>query len=330
MEAVGRASSHCLAAGHLTVARTCREVAQAAPGYRALGSGSDPHARVGSTHTIWQWQQQGMCIPRRVGATMSGTRLQCPPPHWSLRWLGLQVVPVHGPPSGGRPRPPLESEMTVVVYAQPIAHTSDCQRRPTTESPHVCRKRYSCGSLPLLLSPSPTMVPCFSCGPRPPRFPQLWLSAPQPVVYHSLAPQAVSTQPTLVLSPELTSRAWVSVPSTLLSYGDQGSGTDGLCGSLSALPSSIQLLCFFSELWGLSILADLPISLVASQGVGSFPLSQCPLRIAHPILIRFPNHHPFSLSLFFFCTMWRVPCTFCRFKVFCQRSVDTLCEWFYM
>ena len=45
------------------------------------------------------------------------------------------------------------------------------------------------------------MAPCFSCGPRPrPRFPGLWCSAPQPVEHRSLAPQAVSTEPTLVLS----------------------------------------------------------------------------------------------------------------------------------
>ena len=56
----------------------------------------------------------------------------------------------------------------------------------------------------------PTMVLCFSCGPRPPsRFPQLWHSTPQPMTHCNFAPQAVSTQPTLVVSPELTLRAWV-------------------------------------------------------------------------------------------------------------------------
>ena len=34
MEAKGRASSQCLVSGPLTVARNCREVAQAAPGCR--------------------------------------------------------------------------------------------------------------------------------------------------------------------------------------------------------------------------------------------------------------------------------------------------------
>ena len=39
---MGRASSQCLDAGLLTVARTCRMVAQATPSCRALGSGNEP------------------------------------------------------------------------------------------------------------------------------------------------------------------------------------------------------------------------------------------------------------------------------------------------
>ena len=46
LEAMGRACSQCLVAGLLTVARTHREVALVAPGFRALGSGSDPQAGV--------------------------------------------------------------------------------------------------------------------------------------------------------------------------------------------------------------------------------------------------------------------------------------------
>ena len=50
---------------------------------------------------------------------------------------------------------------------------------PPCERPYVHRERYSPGSPPLLLLPSPTMVACFSCRPRPPpRFPQLALSFP--------------------------------------------------------------------------------------------------------------------------------------------------------
>jgi len=79
MEAMGRASSQCLVAGPLTVARTCREVAQASPGFRALGHGNDFQAGVGNAQTTWQWQQPGVCIPREVRATMDGAWLQCPP-----------------------------------------------------------------------------------------------------------------------------------------------------------------------------------------------------------------------------------------------------------
>ena len=56
----------------------------------------------------------------------------------------------------------------------PIAGTSGtlptvaCDRGALlSESPHVCMERYSYGSPPLVLSPSPTMAPCFSCRPRP-------------------------------------------------------------------------------------------------------------------------------------------------------------------
>ena len=41
-EAMGRASSQCLVAGLLAIARTCRKVLQATPTCRALGSGNEP------------------------------------------------------------------------------------------------------------------------------------------------------------------------------------------------------------------------------------------------------------------------------------------------
>ena len=49
MEAMGRGSSQCLVAGPLTVARTHKEVVQAAPICRVLGSSSDTEASVGSS-----------------------------------------------------------------------------------------------------------------------------------------------------------------------------------------------------------------------------------------------------------------------------------------
>ena len=68
--------------------------------------------------------------------------------------------------------------------------------------------------------------------------------------------------------------------------------------SLSALPSSVQLLALSSEALKPILLADLLISYVASQGVSPFPLSQLHLRSAGPILI------PFLSSLFFpFCSI---------------------------
>ena len=59
MEAMGRASSQCLVARPLTVARTHGEVAQAAPSFRALGSGSDLQVSVCGAQRICQ-QERGM------------------------------------------------------------------------------------------------------------------------------------------------------------------------------------------------------------------------------------------------------------------------------
>ena len=55
---MGRASSQCLVAGFLTVARTCRKVVQATPSCRALGSGNESQADLGSAQSICQWQWQ--------------------------------------------------------------------------------------------------------------------------------------------------------------------------------------------------------------------------------------------------------------------------------
>ena len=52
MEAMGRACSQCLVARPLTMVRTCGKVVQAAPGCRALASGSDPQGGVGSTQSF--------------------------------------------------------------------------------------------------------------------------------------------------------------------------------------------------------------------------------------------------------------------------------------
>ena len=105
----------------------------------------------------------------------------------------------------------------------------------------------------LLLSPSPTMVPCFSCRPGllpnwlscGTLFPSPWCSTPYP-------PQAVSTQPILVLSLELTSEelesqhlasAWVSQ-----AVVSEGSDTRGLCGSLFFALLSLVAVFFFEAL----------------------------------------------------------------------------------
>ena len=57
---------------------------------------------------------------------------------------------------------------------------------------HAQAQELSYGSLSLLISPSPTMAPCLSCGSGPsPGFPLLWSSPPQPMVYHTPACNAL-------------------------------------------------------------------------------------------------------------------------------------------
>ena len=57
---MGRASSQCLVAEILTVARTCRKVALAVPGSRAMGSDNESLADLQGAQSIWQLQQQGV------------------------------------------------------------------------------------------------------------------------------------------------------------------------------------------------------------------------------------------------------------------------------
>ena len=50
---MGRASSQCLVAGLLTVARTHWKVVQATPSCRVLGSGNEPQADLGMCGITW-------------------------------------------------------------------------------------------------------------------------------------------------------------------------------------------------------------------------------------------------------------------------------------
>ena len=81
MAGLGRSSNKCLVAGPLTVVKTHGEVAQAAPGHRTLGSGSDCQQVVCSAQHIWHWQQQSVCVcvPRGVRGTIGGAQLLFPP-----------------------------------------------------------------------------------------------------------------------------------------------------------------------------------------------------------------------------------------------------------
>lgn len=138
----------------------------------------------------------------------------CPPSHLQTMQevlchaYSVQEASCYPQPARGT-WPPVASTRCPIAHSpfkKQLASCSLCQ------SPCVHIERYSYGVLPLLLSPSPTMVPRFTSGNRPlPGFPCLLCSAPQPMVYYALATQPVSKQPTLVYSLELTSGSSVSV-----------------------------------------------------------------------------------------------------------------------
>ena len=57
---MGMASSQCVVAGVLTVARICRKVEEATPSCRALGSSNESQADLGGARSIWHWPWQGV------------------------------------------------------------------------------------------------------------------------------------------------------------------------------------------------------------------------------------------------------------------------------
>ena len=139
---------------------------------------------VSSAWSICQWQWQGMCVPSKVRATTGHAYLQFPPLCQPLRWLGLQVVPVHGPLLvAGQAHlwtlrwlsfPPLPvdharcaplhfahagSATTHSLCKRGLSHISHTRVSlppiaPASKSPCMCRERHFYGNLPLLLLPS--------------------------------------------------------------------------------------------------------------------------------------------------------------------------------
>lgn len=139
-------------------------------------------------------------------------------PLWCLRWL------LWFSPAACRSH---KSCCIALSPPLPLAHTRSAQPPIActrgvlpSENPHLCRKIHFYGSLPLLLLLSPTMATYLSCRPRPPWILWLCCAASHPMAHWFLAPQALSIQPTLVLSPELTSRAWVSTSSPCQNISD--------------------------------------------------------------------------------------------------------------
>ena len=197
-------------------------------------------------------------------------------------------------PNDGRLCPPLESETAAAVCLNNLR-----KRHSTVPEPSCVQRKIPMVVPPLLLLPFPTMVPCFSCGPRPPLvLPQLQHSVPQRRARHSLAPQAVFMQPTYSSSwnwpPESKSQrpAPAQASQAVVSGGDN---TDDLAAFFLLCPPQSGCCAFLrcSEDPSLSGLISLS---VRWQGAGSFPLSPLPLRTTGPILI------PFSSPFFSICS----------------------------
>ena len=186
---MGKACSQCLVAGPITVASTCGEVGvQAAPGCRALESGSDPQGGGGSTQSLWQQQQQGMCFPRGVSSVEVPSSVATPEVLglWWCLFTGTLVVLgcVH-----------LCSLRWLWQFAP--AACSLCKRHPASEEA-ACAQRCSYGGL----APSPIMAPYFPVGPAL-LLRSLGCDAPLPSLCYTtpLPPQAVSphSQPSFSL-----------------------------------------------------------------------------------------------------------------------------------
>ena len=156
------------------------------PGFWALDSSKDlwkGGAGCSSCLHPGKWQQQGRCVPRGMRSTMGGAALQCHFLYHPLRYLGLQVVPVHRSlvvagqayllclrlllwfaPAACRP-----CKGCLVLSPPPSPHkralSSIAFACGTSPFKSVGRERYSYGCLPLLLFALQQMVPCFSSGP---------------------------------------------------------------------------------------------------------------------------------------------------------------------
>ena len=155
---------------------------------------------------------------------------------------------------------------------------------------------------------------------------------PLVVVHHTLAPQAVSRQPTPVLTLCLTSKARASVPAP--AHPSQGVSQAGEClrlgsvrwqhgqtnyAGLSSL-CPLQTGCCTLLRSSPSVLVDLPASEGTSQHVESFPFSQFPHRGTAPIPIPFFFFK--SPILFIFTYLMSVLGLCCSMSFFSNCSVQ--------
>ena len=153
----------------------------------------------------------------------------------------------------------------------------------------------------------------------PPRKPPAWSHwiPATPVCLYTVNPSPLSR---LISEANFQHPAPSSSGIRVSRWGVQNGSTHCLCSSSSALAAANWLVLIYSplKLWSfLSVSVDLPIGEGASQGAGTFPLSQLPPRgpSPHPILFSSSSSLPGYMETFL---------PFQQPKVFCQHSVGIL------
>ena len=176
------------------------------------------------------------------------------------------------------------------------------------------------------------MAPCFSCRPSPPPgFPQL-CSTPQSAAHCSLAPSGClhTANPSPLPGTDLWSLSLsAQPPPEHLRLWCPGAVVQMICVALSLLRPPQSTCCAF--LCSCEDPLSRPISLSGGfPGCGFLSFFTAPSQECWSHSDSFFPLSPCLFFLLFYQVMWRVSCPFWRFQVFCQGSVDVLCESFYV
>lgn len=205
-----------------------------------------------------------------------------------------------------------------------MVEACDCLWRPCRQCLPLCKymhseKGYNLGSTPPLMHLPNNGNWLLRWTRLPPRKPPAWSHwiPATPVCLYTVNPSPLSR---LISKANFQHPAPSSSGIRVSRWGVQNGSTHCLCSSSSALAAANWLVLIYSplKLWSfLPVSVNLPIGEGASQGAGTFPLSQLPPRgpSPHPILFFSSSSLPGYMETFL---------SFQQSKVFCQHSVDIL------